>query len=86
MAIRGVLFHDDDHWVALAAKTRYALPNPRQPCEVEAMRLWLSRLDKDERWHRFAFGCTLEQFPELNPHWGLRGWVGLLLEATVGAN
>jgi hypothetical protein len=86
MGLRTPIFHDDDHWVALAAKTRYDLPAKDVPCQIKSMQLWLDRLGRDEKWHQTAFGCSLAAFIESNTEWPLRGWVGLILEATVGSH
>jgi hypothetical protein len=82
----GLVFADDEHWQTLIKLTKYQLPKYTAPLDAKAMKLWLERMDKNEKWHREVFSCTLEEFMDMNPRWPLRAWVGLLLEATVGAH
>jgi len=75
-------FTDDKHWIELAWTY---FPNRRLPawserCELTRMRDWLRRLRIKETKYEAATGTTLQEFIDLNPGWGLRPFVGLLLE------
>lgn len=83
-------FCDAAHWDELAAKhlPRYDLPAWSAPCEPEAMRRWLDRLEIPLGQYLRVSGLRgLDEFAALNPRWPLRAFIGLALEmkrAEVG--
>lgn len=76
------IWADADHWDRLAAVylPRYDLPRWDEPCEPEAMRRWLGRLDMMEKQYIQATNTGLVAFCELNPTWPLRAFIGTVLE------
>ncbi|MHB8622078.1 MAG: hypothetical protein ACYC9J_00410 [Sulfuricaulis sp.] len=80
-------FYDAPHWDELAAKhlSRYTLPAWDVPCDPEAMRRWLGRLDLTERQYEKLTATSLDDFITLNRCWPLRAWIGLMLEAKQEA-
>jgi len=71
---------DSDAWQQLARKhlKHRRLPNWNYACTVEAMALWCDRLDID---YESITNTPHAEFVTMSPHWPLRAFVGLLLEA-----
>lgn len=76
------IWADADHCDRLAAVylPRYNLPRWDIPCEPEAMRLWLDRMDMTEAEYVRQTNTSLDDFCALNPTWPLRAWLGTVLE------
>lgn len=79
-------FCDTTHWDELARQHlgRYNLPAWSVPCDTDAMRRWLDRLDLNERDHLRVTATSLDDFIAMNPAWPLRAWIGLMLEIRDG--
>ena len=58
----------------------YAMPSWDDPCEVEAMRLWLVRLEMTEKQYRQWTNTSIADFCALNSTWPLRSWIGTVLK------
>ena len=74
-------FSDEILWKELAHKRNIRLPQKSTLCRPCDMERWLRKLSismqKYSAWSGFR---TLRDFPNFNPDWSLRAWVGLLLE------
>lgn len=75
-------FLDAKYWDGLAAVylRQYRLPRWDAPCEPEAMRQWLDRLDMTEAAYMRWTKTSLVDFFTLNPTWPLRAFIGTVLE------
>jgi hypothetical protein len=77
-------FQDAGYWDELARGVGLRLPQWHQGPEPKLMRRWLEKLAiPTEAYLKWAGERSLSDFARRNPEWGLRPWVGLLLEARA---
>ena len=71
----------DDTWIRLARQYKVRLPHTETLLTTGKMEQWLKKLNIPVRTYLDSCGFKkLSDFPRLNPTWGVRAFVGLLLE------
>ena len=74
-------FEDDAHWVDLARARGVNLHQHDTPCTKAGMERWFKKLGwSATRYFKWVGGGKLSDFIEMAPGWGMRAFVGLLLE------
>lgn len=75
------VFAEDERWVVLARARKLRLPRHDRPCGRGQMARYLHKLGVSASQYLAWTGeKTLADFAAANPDWGLRAWVGLVLE------
>lgn len=75
---------DEPLWRELAKERGLRLPQAHRPCTPGQMAVWLRRLGVPVPvYMQWSGERTLKDFGRNNPTWGLRPWLGLLLEALA---
>jgi hypothetical protein len=77
-------FADAPAWERLASAAGVRQPAWHEPVTTGAITRWCKRLGIAlDAYRTWWGGATLRDFPQQNPDWPLRAWVGLVLEALA---
>ena len=76
-------FEADANWADLAKARKLRLPRHNAACTTGQMERWLRKLGLSVQFYKDWSGFkTLRDWRVKNPEWGLRSFVGCMLEAT----
>jgi len=74
-------FRDASHWLQLAKKRPYRLPERNCHCDAASMAWWLERMEITIPVYLETTGLkSLDEFQKLNPQWPLTAWIGTVME------